>query len=66
MTEFGEWVLRINWIVIIGVAALLPPMTYFGLRERARDIAEARKATPSRSLLRRERPKPKRRAAAEG
>lgn len=66
MTEFGEWVVRISWIVNIGVAALIPPMTYFALRERAREIEEARNATPSRSLMRRERPKPKRRAAAEG
>lgn len=65
MTDFGEFVLTLNKVVLIAGCIVMPPLTVMALRERARDIAEARKATPSRSLLRRERPRPKRRTPAE-
>ncbi|HSU17894.1 hypothetical protein [Longimicrobium sp.] len=58
-----EWVFTLGTIVMIGIAVIMPPMIVWEFRIRAREAAGEGPA-PSRSLLRRERPGPKRRTPA--
>jgi hypothetical protein len=59
-----EWIFPLIRFTSIGVTVVATPVILVGFRERAREAARAHRPSHGRSLLRRERPGPKRRTSA--
>jgi hypothetical protein len=62
---YSDWAVPLMKFGSIGAAVVATPAIIMGFRERAREMEEARRTSPSRSLLRRERPRAKPRAPAK-